>query len=304
MSLMTFPGGRVVPATVLADLAVRHLTGTADPAAIRALAPRDRAQFRFWVEVLDWALTTKAVARSELWARRGGAGGPLDVVLSVTRMQALAQACVMARAAAPQSCGPEIAAAPARGAALRFQPVAMVPKGAEGFAAEPAGYRGRDAVRRADLFDKMDRAAQRRGQAAPFSPGQVLAGRSYAALAEFVSAGGVKCSSLEGRIGGGAGGLDWIERHAQAAARLARMQARIGPGAALSVRRVRPRNAPKRAARAPSRTGRWSMVSACRARAWAMCCWRMVGRRAGRTSTPCARRWRRRWKGCDFALDR
>ncbi len=241
MSLMTFPGGRVVPATVLADLAVRHLTGTADPEAIRALAPRDRAQFRFWVEVLDWALTTKAVARSELWARRGGAGGPLDVVLSVTRMQALAQACVMARAAAPQSCGPEIAAAPARGAALRFQPVAMVPKGAEGFAAEPAGYRGRDAVRRADLFDKMDRAAQRRGQAAPFSPGQVLAGRSYAALAEFVSAGGVRCSSLEGRIGGGgAGGLDWIERHAQAAAQLARMQARIGPGAALSVRRVRP----------------------------------------------------------------
>ncbi len=171
MSLMTFPGGRVVPAKVLADLAVRHLTGTADPAAIRALAARDRAQFRFWVEVLDWALTTKAVERSELWARRGGAGGPLEVVLSVTRMQALAQACVMARAAAPQSCGPEIAAAPARGAALRFQPVAMVPKGAEGFATGPACYRGRDAVRRADLFDKMERAAQRRGQAAPFSPG-------------------------------------------------------------------------------------------------------------------------------------
>ncbi|SOC11402.1 hypothetical protein SAMN05877809_105277 [Rhodobacter sp. JA431] len=240
MSMVVRRGARMLPAKVVLYVAVMKLAGAADRDMVAALSEKDCALVQSWVMVLDWALAQRLVARRDLFQR--DEAGAVDVVLGLGRMQSLSQAYVMARAAAPASCGPEIVAAPARGASMRFQPEAMVPKGEADWQAEAVGFRGRDAVRRADLFDKMERAALRAGREVPFSPGQVSAGRAYAALVEFVSAGGVKLSSLEGRVGGGAGGGEavWIERYSQASAKLRRLRAAIGDEAALSVRRVRP----------------------------------------------------------------
>ncbi|SOC22195.1 hypothetical protein [Rhodobacter maris] len=245
MSMMGFPGGRVVPATVLAELAVRELTGTADPAATRGLSGRDRAQFRSWVEVLDWALSTRAVTRGELWARREGSGGPVEVVLSLSKMQALSQAYVMAQARAPESCGPEIVAAPARGA-CRVITMRQIRPGTRN-TIEEAGYQGpgearpRKAVRAADVFDRMEARARATGKPVPFTPGQIAMARLYRTLVERHAAGGVKLSSLEGRRGGSGGGaLDVTDLRLEEARRIALLRARIGEGAAMVVRRVRP----------------------------------------------------------------
>lgn len=194
------------------------------------LHPLDAELARAWLAVLRWALAEGRLGRGELVAG-----------LSLARMQGLSQAWVMARAEAPESCGPAIPAAPARGAAIRFQPVAVVPKGETDWAIEPVGYRGRDAIRQADGFDKLERAARRKGEAGPFSPGQISAGRAYAALVEFVSAGGVKLSSLEARGGGSAPGAGlFIDRYSDAVRQLEALRRRLGERPAMAVRRVRP----------------------------------------------------------------
>ncbi|MBZ4023262.1 hypothetical protein CKO11_12415 [Rhodobacter sp. TJ_12] len=251
--MMMRQGARRMPAKALAYIAVMQVAGAADRDLLAALSDTDRALVQSWVAVVRWALSERRLRREDVWRR---VDGRIEAVLGLARLQTLSQAYVMARAAAPASCGPEIVAAPARGASMRFQPEAMVPKGEADWRAEPVGYRGRDAVRRADLFDKMERAALRAGREVPFSPGQVSAGRSYAALVEFVSAGGVKLSSLEGRIGGAGGGgeVAWIERYCQASERLRRMRIAIGDGAALSVRRVRPSKRAKPGATGSART--------------------------------------------------
>lgn len=159
---------------------------------------------------------------------------------------------VKASAAIPEACGPDIAPAPARGAFATFRPIEIVP-GSAG-TARPAGYRGpgevqyRAAIRRADVFDAMIEDARKRHAAAgdeagpfvpPFTPGQVQVARDYRDLCERRSAGGVRCAPLEAGRGGGAGG-EFIDAFVADGILLAKIVERIGTGAALPVRRLRP----------------------------------------------------------------
>lgn len=161
-------------------------------------------------------------------------------------------AAVKASASIPEACGPDIAPAPARGAFRTFRPIEIVP-GSAG-TARPAGYRGpgearfRAAIQRADIFDAMIEDARKRHAAvreeagpfiSPFTPGQVQIARDYRDLTERRAAGGMKCSSLES-TGRGGGQGEFMDAYAIEGLRLKAMIARIGSGASLHVRRMRP----------------------------------------------------------------
>ncbi|MBD3785646.1 MAG: hypothetical protein IE922_01570 [Sphingomonadales bacterium] len=141
-----------------------------------------------------------------------------------------------AAATVPASCGPEIIPAPARGAAVRFTPVSVQPRGADGYEVQHAGYRGRDAARAADVFDRIEASARRSRSAMPFSPGQIEAARRYRGMVERHDAGGIKLASLEGRGAGGSGG-DFMDAYLSEAREIARMRAAIGSGMAMVPRR-------------------------------------------------------------------
>lgn len=160
-------------------------------------------------------------------------------------------AAVKAASAVPPVCGPDIVPAPARRAFAVFRPMEVVP-GSAG-TARSSGYRGpgeampRSAMRAADVFDAMIDAARRRHDArgedagpfiAPFTPGQVQIARDYRDLTERHGS-VIRCASLEaGRGGGGSG--EFIDAYIAEGLRLAALVRRIGTGAALSVRRLRP----------------------------------------------------------------
>jgi hypothetical protein len=161
---------------------------------------------------------------------------------------------VKATGAAPAACGPDLPLAPARGPLTTFTPMRLVP-GHVGLA-EHTGHweRGegarRKGARRADVFDRIEAAAReahrRKGERAgpflpPLSPAQVQIGRDYRDLMERRSAGGVRCASLEalGRGSGGQGG-EFIDAYAAEGQKIAAMLRRVGTGAALTVRRIRP----------------------------------------------------------------
>ncbi len=172
-----------------------------------------------------------------VWAERDGAARPR----TLGEMQALSQAYILSRAAPPEACGPEIPAAPARGAMRLARPVRMALDAKGKWAVQDDGWQGRAAAIEADAFDLMSRAALRRGQPLPFSGVQIDTGRQYRALVEFRAAGTMKLSSIEGRAGGsGHGGSDYLDRFRQAGEDLARMRRWIGDGVAMEVRRVRP----------------------------------------------------------------
>lgn len=170
------------------------------------------------------------------------------------RAEAARIAEMRAMGAPPPECGPAIPVAPARGPLTAFRPVELVP-GTVGLARDTGHWeRGEDRRRRGarvrDVFDRMEdgaRAAHRaRGEGAgrfvpPFTPGQVQAGRDYRDLAERHAAGGVRCASLEtaGRRQGGAGG-EFIDAYVAEGLKLDAMRRRIGEGAALALRRIRP----------------------------------------------------------------
>lgn len=157
-------------------------------------------------------------------------------------------AAIKAVSAPPWQCGDAIPLSVARGRVLRFVPSELAPDGKGGMKPQPTGYRCRDGARCADVFDVMilqaERAHARLGRKAgtfvpPFSHGQVVMGREYAALVERCNASGVKCSSLEALRQAGRGG----DREAaifRDFARLRALQRRIGDGLAKTVRRHRP----------------------------------------------------------------
>jgi hypothetical protein len=147
---------------------------------------------------------------------------------------------ILADATPPESCGPEIPVAPARGACKVLRPVVMVPGGKDGWTAEPAGYKGRNAVAALDVFDDMARKAAAKGLPAPFTPAQVAVARRYRTLVERHSAGGVRCSSLEAQRGGSGTGGDFMDAFVSEGDEIRRMRARVGTGAAMQVRRIRP----------------------------------------------------------------
>lgn len=145
-------------------------------------------------------------------------------------------ATLKARAVAPETCGPDMPVAPARGRMVRVAPVAMQLTD-EGWAPQHGGFRGRDAARAADVFDEMARQARRAGGDDPFTQRQKGAGRAYAALVERHSAVGLKGRSVEtmltGRSGrGGDGVMDII---LDEGAEIAAMRSAVGDGWALVV---------------------------------------------------------------------
>lgn len=160
--------------------------------------------------------------------------------------------------AAPDDCGPEMIAAPARGAMLAF-----TPRRTEMTAAGPRqrhdGYMMRRAARVGDAFDVMTdqakRAHSRKGNdAGPFQPpftiGQVEIAREYATLTERCNASGVKCASLEALRAAASGGGDREVAILRDFQRLRAFHRRIGDGVAKEVRRVRPGVDKRRAIRA------------------------------------------------------
>lgn len=162
------------------------------------------------------------------------------------------RAVMLAAAAPPAICGPDIPVAPARGAFATFQPRRLVPGSAGTAVAD--GFRGvgedrpRSALRRADVFDRMIEEARRRHDrhgdddgpfVPPLSPGQVQMGRTYRDLVEDHDGKGMKCASLEGARGGGGSG-SFIDTFVAQGIAIERIRARIGRGVAMQVRRIRP----------------------------------------------------------------
>lgn len=140
--------------------------------------------------------------------------------------------------------GGAIRDAPARGPVALHVEMELVPQADGSYRQQLRNHQGRTGLRVADAFDKMRAKAAPRGAAAAadlFTPGQVAMGRRYRALVERHDAGGMKCSSLDGRVsGGGAASLDMMDRMLMDRRELDILLRRIGPGVALSVRRVRP----------------------------------------------------------------
>jgi hypothetical protein len=71
-----------------------------------------------------------------VWAERDGAARPH----TLGEMQALSQAYILSRAAPPEACGPEIPAAPARGAMRLARPVRMALDAKGKWAAQEDGW--------------------------------------------------------------------------------------------------------------------------------------------------------------------
>ncbi len=132
----------------------------------------------------------------------------------VARLQSEAArlAAIKARGNVPEICGDAIPEAPARGAFRVFEPEGLYPDGQGGFEAKHAGYRGRSAIQRADVFDIMAAKAARHKKPSPLSPGQVAIGRHYRDLVERHACAGLKCSSIEASRSSGSGrGGDFID---------------------------------------------------------------------------------------------
>lgn len=192
---------------------------------------------------------SKTFDRAESAARVAVSG---EKRLESLRIEAERLEAIKAAGTVPASCGPEIPVSPARGAYQTFRPLEMVP-GTVG-TARPAGYRGpgegqfREAIRLADVFSVMEEQARRshasKGEGAgpffaPLTPAQVQMGRTYRDLVERHGAGGMKCASLEVNRGGGSGGA-FMDTYLEEGLMIQRLQKRIGDGAALVVRRIRP----------------------------------------------------------------
>ena len=151
-------------------------------------------------------------------------------------------AAIKAAAAVPESCGPDIQPAPARGACRLWQPVEMRPdpKTRRGWRAEPVGHLGRDAIWRVTALDVANRAARRANRAEPFGPDHLAIAARYAALSERHDSGGVKCANLLSSGGGGDGGAAFMDAYLSEGRELALLHLRIGDGTAMAVRRIRP----------------------------------------------------------------
>jgi len=157
------------------------------------------------------------------------------IAAEAARLQAAKAACSI-----PESCGPDIAPSPARGGFVLARQVELLPVGSDKVQAVHRGYGGRDAIQGADTFDKINRSSRRARVAEPITFGQAAIGRRYRALVEMLAADGTKLSSLEASFGSGAG-RDWMDRRMEISAEVEAMQRRIGPGVAMPVRRVRPK---------------------------------------------------------------
>lgn len=142
----------------------------------------------------------------------------------------------------PLSCGDAMPEAPARGPVRAIDFMASYPDGSDAYVFKAAGFLGRKTMVRADVFDTMAAQAQRKGRAFGLTVSQVAMGRTYRALVERHQAGGVRCSSVEAMPSGSGGGDGdgFTERRLAASRRIDLLQARVGTGSAMVVRRIRP----------------------------------------------------------------
>lgn len=116
----------------------------------------------------------------------------------------------------------------------------MTPDGSEaGWKEADAGWHGFKSVRALDTFDRMVAAAHRRKHPCLLTPGQIAMGRRYAALVERAASDGMALSKLDASNGSGDSG-GWMDHHLSVAQELAMLRNRIGCGAAMALRRIRP----------------------------------------------------------------
>lgn len=156
---------------------------------------------------------------------------------------------IIARAMPAEGCGPAIPIAPARGPSVAITPNVVMPdeKSETGYKVEATGWRGFRAARAIDVFDTLDQReavrARKEGRdpVPPFSKAQVTIARHYRDLVERHDAGGMRCASLEARgSGGGSSGGEFIDAYLATGNEIQQLRQRIGSGAAMVVRRVRP----------------------------------------------------------------
>jgi hypothetical protein len=154
---------------------------------------------------------------------------------------AVAKKAGRARKELPEGTSSEIIGdAPGRGEVVPFVPTVMLPDGQGGWKSVEMGYRGKSAIRMADVFDAMADQGARAGGAAPFTAAQIDVGREYAAITERVANGGLKLSSIGGGASGTGGRRDFMDAYAADCETLRRWHRRIGTGVSLQVRRLRP----------------------------------------------------------------
>ncbi|PWE32768.1 hypothetical protein DDZ14_08455 [Maritimibacter sp. 55A14] len=172
----------------------------------------------------------------------------------VARDEAMRLAALARDGSAPAVCGPALVRiAPARGLLIPWMPRAQH-QGADGeHRAVDDGFDGRHAARVGDAFDRMqdaaDRAAGKGRVATPlFTPGQVAMGRYYRTLKERHASAGVRGQSLETVSGGGGSGGEFIDAVLMDRQRIAAIEARVGSGMAMVMRRMRPSDRGSRAA--------------------------------------------------------
>lgn len=153
-------------------------------------------------------------------------------------------AAIIAAATPPAECGPDIIPAPARGHCVLVSHIAMTPngtdaRGEQNWVPAATGYGHRASVRQMDVFDRMVLAARRARRPAPLTPGQISVARRYRDLVERHDAGGIRCSDLDRATGSGTGG-DFMGAYLSEGREIEAIRRRIGCGASLAIRRIRP----------------------------------------------------------------
>jgi hypothetical protein len=147
---------------------------------------------------------------------------------------------VRAAGAVPDACGDAMPLAPARGPLRVFDMLAAYPDGKTGTILKPAGFAGRKTAQRMDVFGRMDAQSRRRGGEPVLTASQIGMGRIYATMVQDRAASGVRCSSMEAMSGGGGTREGYTDHRLNMARQIDTLQARIGAGCAMAIRRVRP----------------------------------------------------------------
>lgn len=148
-------------------------------------------------------------------------------------------AAIKAAAAIPEACGHRIAPAPGRGGFVLVHNVELIPVGTDRVEAVHRGHGGRCAIRRGDVFDRMEAAARRADRPHPLTPGQIAMGRRYHDLVALLSADGTRLSQLLSS-GGQTDTGAWMDRRLVLSGELDGILRRIGADPAMVLRRIRP----------------------------------------------------------------
>ena len=161
------------------------------------------------------------------------------------RMAQVASAAkLVAGAAVPAQCGGRIIPAPGRGP-FKVEPQSeLLPngvdkRGQDKWIEKDGGFAGWNPIRATDAFDLMMVGAKRRGEDAPLTASQIAIGRHYQGLVQRHDAGGIRGTRLDGGVSGGTG-IDFMDAYLAEGREIEALRRRIGTGAAMVVRRIRP----------------------------------------------------------------